>query len=152
MHSNNISSKVTNIDIFKSSYKYNFDVYNYFKTGKYILNNYEKYDYGLIKLNNFGDRIISHKLTDNQDMKIKDLYINIVENKFELYPKLDEYINSLVNVEKTNLFYTTILDIYAYWQSKDVEYINYEEGYRLDDDYSVIFNRKRYRAMKLANK
>ena len=85
-------------------------------------------------------------------MKIKDLYINIVENKFELYPKLDEYINSLVNVEKTNLFYTTILDIYAYWQSKDVEYINYEEGYRLDDDYSVIFNRKRYRAMKLANK
>ena len=152
MQSNNISSKVTNIDIFKSSYKYNFDVYNYFKTGKYILNNYEKYDYGLIKLNNLGDRIITHKLTDNQDMTIKDLYINIVENKFELYPKLDEYINSLVNVEKTNLFYTTILDIYAYWQSKDVEYINYEEGYRLEDDYSVIFNRKRYRAMKLANK
>ncbi|ULY68441.1 hypothetical protein [Chlorella virus XW01] len=141
-----------NIDIFKSSYKYNFDIYNYFKTGKYILNNYEKYDYGLIKLNNFGDRVINDKLTDNQDMTIKDLYIDIIENKFERYPKLEEYIDSLVNAEKTNLYYTTNLDIFSYWQTKDIEYVNYEEGFKLEDNYSLIFNRKRYRNIKLANK
>jgi hypothetical protein len=133
------------INIFTISNKYNFDMYNYFKTGKYDLNNYEKYDYGLIKLNNFGDRIINHKLTENKDKTIREMYIDIVENKFEKYPKLEEYIDKLINAEKTNLAFTTNLDIYTYWQNKGVEYINYEEGFRLEENYSVIFNRKRYR-------
>jgi hypothetical protein len=134
-----------NINIFTTSIKYNFDMYNYFKTGKYDLNNYEKYDYGKIKLNNLGDRIINNKLTENKDKTIREMYIDIVENKFEIYPKLEEYIDKLINAEKTNLAFTTNLDIYTYWQNKDVDYVNYEEGFRLEENYSIIFNRKRYR-------
>jgi hypothetical protein len=134
-----------NINIFTISNKYNYDMYNYFKTGKYDLNNYEKYDYGMIKLNNLGDRIVNHKLTENKDKTIREMYIDIVENKFEKYPKLEEYIDKLINAEKTNLAFTTNLDIYTYWQNKDVDYVNYEEGFRLEENYSIIFNRKRYR-------
>jgi hypothetical protein len=139
-------------DIFKTSIKYNFDLYDYFKNSKYILNNNEKYEYGLIKLKNLGDRMINNKLTNNQQMNLKDLYIDIIENRFELYPKLEEFINNLVNLDNLKIFNTTNLNIFNYWLEKDIEIPNYQEGYKLEENYSIIFNRKRYRSFMLNSK
>lgn len=134
-------------NIFKTSYKYNFDLFNFFKNNQYKLNNYEKYEYGLIKLENLGNKIINNKFTNNQNLKFKDLFIDIVENNFNIYPKFEEFILNFIKLDNPDIFFTTNLDIFNYWIEKDIEFTNYQEGYKVEDNYSFIFNRKRYRSI-----
>jgi len=118
-------------------------IYNYLKNNKkFIENKFIKYNYGYYKL----DKIKTQKIDDKylkklpKELQLKtwsELLINIIENNYTYYPKLEEWMNSIFdNVFKNNY---VELNIQSYLKSKgysmyslpDIEHItNIDRGSR----------------------
>jgi hypothetical protein len=80
-------------------------IYNYYKKNKIEgktegYYNYFKYEFGFWKLDNIGKESVSRDIINKvnkeiKDIKWKDFYILIVEKYFNLYKKLEEWMNDL---------------------------------------------------------
>ena len=105
---NNFTDKVL-----LNTYLYNKPIYDYFKNKKkYYNSNYFKFKFGYYQLDKIKNTNIHIDIINKLPKKLSkvknygELYINVVENHFYFYPKLEEYMNNKFN----NLFKNAYID------------------------------------------
>ena len=124
-------------------------IYKYFKTGKMELDKYYKYDNGIWMLDKIGKTDVSidilNKLPKHMNKKYiwKDLYIDIVENYFYLYKRLEEWMNMEFDNLYNTIYYT--FNIILYLKNKGyniVEIPDYKHSALTDrgEIFRTVFN------------
>jgi hypothetical protein len=102
-------------------------IYDYYKKNIKNENSYFKYEFGFWKLDNIGKESVSRETInkinkDIKDIKWKDFYILVVEKYFNLYKKLEEWMNDMFE----NMFNKN------YYTFNILPYLN-KQGYNIED-------------------
>lgn len=131
-------------DIFRLNKKYNYDLYNYLKNGKFDEYKYGKRIFGNLKnklIFNKIDKELSKKYMKNETTNLKDLIINMIENNYFYYQKIENYI-----IEKNSLdIYITQINNQQYWHDLNIDFTIYQDFISKEEEFNTSFNRRRVR-------
>lgn len=131
------------------TYLYNKPLYLYLKSNiKYYNSKYFKFIYGYYNLDKLKNTLIDKKILEKlpPNLKVKywdELIINIIENNYYLYPKLESWLNTNFNNLIENMFID--FDIIFYLKSKGIDIIDIPDIEHLSEldkgsRFNLIFN------------
>lgn len=141
--------------IYLSSYLFCYPIYAYYKDNKSVINYYKnkfyKYEFGYWNLDKIGNTNIPDEIKNklpselqNNKLTWKELFIEIVENYFYLYPKMETWFNFHHN----NMFNKTFLefDAISYLRTigldvYDLPNIDHMMERKDNRKFNLIFNR-----------